>query len=177
MRANWTQAEVVALTGAKPSDVQNWVNRGYVQPVNDAPGKSGKRLYDFSGLVAIAAMHAGARSGLPANVISDTLDEIVPRAKRLFIGECLKLSGAVGHLEHVPSKVLIYARIGESWSLSEAILDEGEGNVFDPSDLPDSFSILQIDRMVRRLIMRAWPNGLDFDGAALLADVPSEPTD
>ncbi len=83
----------------------------------------------------------------------------------------------MGNLEYAPSKVLIYARIGDDWSLSEAILDEGEGSIFDPSDLPDSFSVLQIDRMVRRLIIRAWPNGLNFDGADLLADESSEHTD
>lgn len=163
---NWTQAEVVALTGAKPSDVQNWVNRGYVQPVNEAPGKSGKRLYDFDGLVAIAAMHAGARSGLPANVVSNTLDEIAPRARRLLIGEALKVSGLVGDVNLTQSKILIYARIGDDWGVSEAELDE-EGKSFDPSKLPDSFVVLQIDRMVRRLIVRTWPNGLNFDGMVM----------
>lgn len=161
MGKNWTQSEIVNVTGAKPSDVQNWVNRNYVQPVNDSPGKSGKRLYDFAGLVAIAAMHAGARSGLPAHVMSETLGEIIPRAERILNHEIEKFSGIVGKSASNPNKVLIYARIGENWSISEALLDEDEEESFDASDLPDSFVVLQLDRMVRRLILRAWPNGLD----------------
>lgn len=162
MGKHWTQSEIVSLTGAKPSDVQNWVNRNYVQPVNDSPGKSGKRLYDFGGLVAIAAMHAGARSGLPAHVMSETLSEIVPRAERILKKMTMKSSSASENSEVSPKKVLIYARSGENWSVAEALLDEDEEESFDASDLPDSFVVLQLDRMVRRLILRAWPNGLDL---------------
>jgi hypothetical protein len=88
--AHFTHADVVAITGVNNSDLQNWANRKLVAPAVDAPGKQGKRRYDYSRLLWIEiaskliglGFQASHAFGIADQAIGNAIKYILDKGKK-----------------------------------------------------------------------------------------------
>lgn len=77
----FTQAQVVGITGLAPKTLQNWASRGIIELAEQNPGRQAKRLYsalDIIKLGFISRIVDG--SGVSASVASMFADQIADRA-------------------------------------------------------------------------------------------------
>lgn len=64
----FTQPDVVELTGITPATLQNWVNRGVIRLAESNPGRQAKRTYCVSDVLRIAFYVSMGKLGLSPTV-------------------------------------------------------------------------------------------------------------
>jgi hypothetical protein len=63
---SYEMADVIRLTGAKRSQVENWCRSGLIAPAAPSPGTGIARRFDFVNLVEFAVAAELSRWGMPA---------------------------------------------------------------------------------------------------------------
>ncbi len=107
----FTQADVLKVTGTTEKNLQNWTSRGVLKLNEQYPGRARRRLYSAYDIIKLQTMLPLTELGILATFAAKFADEIV--AKRAKIIE-RRLVGEIGGEEWIDTSERAYITPGHS---------------------------------------------------------------